>query len=270
MRRAPALESYVADPFGAFYAGPGVLHFFVRPDLAGTLFWGCPDKVAVDELTRAIETELPERSPLHDAYVDTRRLTGIDPAAFEVLASYLGPRAVAFASNVRRQAIVRPEGVIGALVAGFYDVTPSATPEKTAVVTTPAAAMEWLRREDSTGLLTEIDDAELHASAGAPVVRALRAHLAREPRTPRLDRVAAALGLGPSELRRELDGVGTTLRAEVNAARMTAARALLTTSERKLSVIALELGFRSLSHFSSAFKKAVGVSPTEWRVRHRR
>ncbi|MFO0619280.1 MAG: AraC family transcriptional regulator [Polyangiaceae bacterium] len=270
MRRERSLDAYVARPFGAFFAGAGFLHFFQRDDLCGLVLWGCPDAAAIRELTRALEVELPGRSPRHDAFVDTRRLTGVDPAAFEVLSSYVGPLAATFASNVARQAIVRPDGVVGALVAGFYDVTPSATPEATRVFIDPIAALDWLGREDPAALLAEIDAAQALGSSGSTLVRALRDRVAAHPREVGLASAAKALGVSSRALQSELRASGTTFRREVHATRMDAARELLLTSERKLSVIALELGFASLQRFSTVFRKETGHSPTAWRTLHRR
>lgn len=48
--------------------------------------------------------------------------------------------------------------------------------------------------------------------------------------------------------------------------RLTEARYLIETKNKKPSVIYLDLGFESLSHFSHAFKKKFGKAPTEWSV----
>ena len=48
--------------------------------------------------------------------------------------------------------------------------------------------------------------------------------------------------------------------------RLTEARYLIESKNRKPSAIYLDLGFESLSHFSHAFKKKFGKAPTEWSV----
>ena len=48
--------------------------------------------------------------------------------------------------------------------------------------------------------------------------------------------------------------------------RLTEARYLIETKNKKPSGIYLELGFESLSHFSRSFKKKFGKTPTEWSV----
>ena len=47
--------------------------------------------------------------------------------------------------------------------------------------------------------------------------------------------------------------------------RMARAQALLTGSSRSIAEIALACGFSSQSHFATAFREAVGVSPGRWR-----
>ena len=48
--------------------------------------------------------------------------------------------------------------------------------------------------------------------------------------------------------------------------RLTEARHLIESKNRKPSAIYLDLGFESLSHFSHSFKKKFGKNPTEWPV----
>lgn len=48
--------------------------------------------------------------------------------------------------------------------------------------------------------------------------------------------------------------------------RLTEARHLIETKNKRPSAIYLDLGFESLSHFSHSFKKKFGKAPTEWSV----
>ena len=45
--------------------------------------------------------------------------------------------------------------------------------------------------------------------------------------------------------------------------RLSEARRLMTTDNRKASDVYLEVGFKSLSHFSTAFKREFGIAPSE-------
>jgi AraC-like DNA-binding protein len=268
MTPAAGVEAYVADPVGHFCSGRTFVHFFLDRRLCGLLLWGTPDADDVRAMTGAIGCELPGRSPPHSSIVDARRLDGIDRAAFDLLAGYIGPRGTEFGKNVDRHALVRPGGVPGAVVAGFYDVAPNAHPDRTRVFTDPAAALAWLGRRDAAAVLAEIE-ALLAAASGTPaLVRALRDHLGSRPRAT-LAQAAAALGVSARSLQDRLKRAGSSFRAELHAARVRAAQRLLAETEQKLTAIAVEVGFASLQHFSTRFRKATGMTPSAWRARAR-
>jgi len=270
MRREERIDDYLAHPFGAFFAGETFLHFFAEESLCGTVFWGRPDAAAIQSLVRAIEVESPSKTPRHRAFVDATRLTGIDPEAFRTLAEFVGPRAAEFGSNVIKQAIARPQGVLGAIVSGFYDVTPAVNLENSRLFTSPLEALAWLEVRGADDLLASLDEARACAS-GTPVeVRALHELVIANPRSVSIASVANALGLSPRVLQDRLRAHGTTYRNEVNAARVRAAQELLRSSDTKVSAIALEVGCASLQHFSTLFRKQTGQSPSEWRALYRR
>ena len=58
--------------------------------------------------------------------------------------------------------------------------------------------------------------------------------------------------------------------ASERARRIQESRFLLTETDHTLSQIARILGFSSLSYFSQSFRRLEGVSPMEYRRRHRR
>lgn len=58
---------------------------------------------------------------------------------------------------------------------------------------------------------------------------------------------------------------GMTVGAYINSARIARAKYLLRTSERSVSAISDASGFNELSVFSKAFKKEVGMTPTEYK-----
>lgn len=269
VERVGSVDEYVAHPFGRYWAGRACLHFFYDRALCGTVVWGRPEADDVAALTGAIAAELPERSPRHSAFVDATRLTSVDPSAFGELSSYVGARAALFASNILRQAILRPPGVIGALVTGFYDVTPSATPERTRVCDSTTEAFAWLARTDEGAVLDAVATAHAEASGAPSHVQALHAFVRAHPRHVSLAEAARALTLSPRALEASLRRSGTTYRREVNVARVEAAKALLAGSDTKLSVIALEVGCASLQHFSSLFRRLTGVAPSEFRAARR-
>jgi AraC-like DNA-binding protein len=80
---------------------------------------------------------------------------------------------------------------------------------------------------------------------------------------------AAALGVSARSLQDRLQRSGSSFRVELHAARVLAAKALLAETPQKLTAIALEVGYSSLQHFSTRFRKATGLTPSEWRARAR-
>jgi AraC-like DNA-binding protein len=265
VRRATSIDEYLSAPAGRYVAGRTFVHFFASPELCGLLLWGRPNEEDVRAMTRALDSELPERAPLHSSVVDARRIEDVDAAAFEALVEYFRPRTVRFGDNIVRHALVRPSGVLGAVVAGFWGVVPATHPERTRVFTEMPEALGWVGAGD--GLLAELE--ELHAAAsGTPrPVQALRDHLATSPRRPTLAEVARRLSVSPRTFQEQLRAAGTTFRDELNVARVRAAEALLLTTDRSLTAIALEVGCASLQHFSTLFRKVTGESPSAWRAR---
>jgi AraC-like DNA-binding protein len=261
-------DEYVSAPFGCYYAGAGFLHFFYEPTLCGTVFWGRPDSADVEAFSYVVNAELPEHSPPHQALVDTRRLTSIDEKAFAQLSAVLGERAEAYGVNVLQQAMVRPEGVIGALVAGFYDVTPAVNRERSRMFVDMDEALAWLGRH--AAVKAEIDAAQAAACGLPTTARSLRDWVRRRPEKLTLEVAARALGLSPRSLQAELSREGSNFRRELNLARIEVAKELLAGSDTKLGAIALEVGCGSLPHFSALFRKLAGCSPSEYRQRHRR
>ena len=54
----------------------------------------------------------------------------------------------------------------------------------------------------------------------------------------------------------------------LTALRLEKAKELLTTTNMKLSDIALEIGYNEPNYFSHVFRKSVGMTPKEYRNRH--
>ena len=61
---------------------------------------------------------------------------------------------------------------------------------------------------------------------------------------------------------------GTTPMAYVRNARISQAKNLLLHSDMNITQISLAVGFQSIHHFSSAFKKIVGVSPAVFKEKN--
>lgn len=269
VRPAGSVAEYQADPAGRYLAGRSFFHFFARPDLCGLVLWGRPDVDDVQVITGALEAETPEHSGVHSSIVDARRLVDVDSAGFELLVDYFRRRSAVIAPNVEQHAMVRPAGVVGAIVAGFWNVAPSIYPDRTRIFAQILEALSWLGCPDGPALLDEIDCLHSAISGTPRAVQALRDHAATHPRTS-LAQAARIAGISARSLQDQLKSAGTTFRRELNAARVRAAQVMMATSDSKLTSIAAEVGCASVQHFSTLFRKQTGVAPSAWRALHRR
>jgi AraC family transcriptional regulator len=82
-----------------------------------------------------------------------------------------------------------------------------------------------------------------------------------------LSDVASAVAASPFHLSRSFRArYGTTLFAQRERLRIAAALRQLTKTKSDLAELALNLGYNSHSHFSAAFARAVGCTPSAWRA----
>jgi AraC-like DNA-binding protein len=83
-----------------------------------------------------------------------------------------------------------------------------------------------------------------------------------------LPALAAELGVGYSNLRHSfMARMGISLRQHYLNTRIQKAQDLLVNTSKTVKEVAEILGFESASHFSKQFKKRIGVSPNDWRVK---
>lgn len=82
-----------------------------------------------------------------------------------------------------------------------------------------------------------------------------------------LDSLAQRLGVSPFHLCRVFRAqTGRTLHGQLTLLRLRAALEAVARAGADLSQVALEHGFSSHSHFSAAFRREHGVTPSEWRA----
>jgi AraC-like DNA-binding protein len=271
--RATTPEAMALDPAGHYLAGESYAHFCAAPHFWGVLLWGRPGGDDIATLGRALLLELGPSAAPHVSLVDARRIAGVDASAFAALQGYVERNRPALGDRVTHLAIVRPKGMEGAVVAGFFEVLKPPYPVE--VFATPAQALAWL--DDACAAAPPPSSFEealeaIHrgASATPTVVTQLRALLSE-----RLDGIALAdaarhMGVSDRTLQRRLGAVGTTFQDELMLARMRAAERLLLDTDAPLTTIALDVGCASLQHFSATFRKHAGMSPSAWRKKRQR
>jgi len=269
MELAPSREVYARAPEGRAWRGPSWLSFCARvkaPGLWGFAVWG---HVAGDDATDLVDTirlELEPRVPPHRSLIDARRLTAVEPQSFEVFARYVQDHHALLGARVQALAIVRPPGLEGAVVAGFFQVLPP--PYPVTVVDTVDAGLVALGEDPAhhtelAAFLDGCDDGDHDA-----VIDRLRALCLRTPRLE-LDDAARALGVSVRTLQRRLQDQDTRFIDVVASARLAVARARIEDTDAPLTAIALDAGFASLQHLGQAIKKATGLSPSGLRRRRR-
>jgi AraC-like DNA-binding protein len=261
------LEAYLSQPVGQYLWGATFVVWWSSPNLNGIMFWGRPEEEHVRQITSALDGELKNGVQSHASLIDVRRVSAVDLGAFTTLMQYVRSRRAPFAKVVRRQALLRPDGLAGAAVAGFYSVLSPTYPVK--VFTDPMAALRWLHVEEEIGILDELEQIYAMATGGSAFVAAIRAHLEQAPGAMTLKDTAKAFGLSPRNLQRKLSEVHTTFQQEQNAARLRLAKTLLLETNYDVKRIAIEVGCASLQNFSALFHKSTGESPSQWRSHQR-
>ena len=82
--------------------------------------------------------------------------------------------------------------------------------------------------------------------------------------------ISQAVGLHPNYAMNLFKRVfSTTMTDYVGQHRISHAQRLLATTNQKILSVALSSGFGSISRFNSAFRKACGISPRQYRQGHR-
>jgi AraC-like DNA-binding protein len=258
------LDAYLERPIGTCLCGPSYAIWWRDPTLKCIVFWGRPDEDDISRITRALDAELERIVTPHASFVDTRRVRAVDLGAFTTLSQYLFRRREPFTRFVARQALVRPEGLAGAAVAGFYAVLAPAYP--VGVFTETAEALQWLGVVDAAHVARQLEEIYAMVTASSTVLVALRAHLDRRLGTTTVAEAASALGMSARQLQRKLHEAHTSFQQEDAAARIRAAQTLLLETNYEVKRIAIEVGCASLQHFCMLFRKEVGETPSQWRA----
>lgn len=244
--------------------GADWVHFCARPTLWGVLLWGRPGRDEVQALTRSLVKELEPPAIAHASLVDAHRIEGVDAGAFEALMGYVQAHRAGLASHVERLAIVRPAGMEGAVVAGFFEVLPK--PYPVALFEDVTEALTWLEVDGARQVEAELEALYAELAQTAPIVIALRGVL---DDYPPIGDAAKRLGMSERTLQRRLKEAETSYLEELNAARIRAAQGMLLDTDAPITTIALDVGCSSPQHFSALFRRLVGETPSQFRSRGR-
>ncbi len=267
MEAAGAIEPFLRDPVGRYVVGR---HFFIwcrALDFTGSVLWGRPEERDTTEIA-AIWGELHPRMQGFDVVTDGSRIESIDGAAFDVMIRYLRDKLPTYARTVRRQAIVHPPGLPGAAIAGLLPTI--GLYYQWRIFAEPSAGFDWLERDDGAATCAEVTALAERTTGVSPWRRTLGDLLRETPAEVTLAAAARRLGRSERSLQRDLQQAGSTFRAELEAARVELARALLVDTDLKIDSVARKVGCASATHFATLFRKVAGETPSAYRERHRR
>lgn len=225
----------------------------------GFAMWGVPSEAEVDRLMAVLDVEITDAVDPHVSLVDFSRLQSIPVHGFGAIGRWLDTHHAVIGKYVKRQALVRPEGIAGSIVAGFYALREKHYPVE--VFTHVEDAVEWLDRLDTIWLPAFLED----SCGELKEVAAIRAAVAKNPLETTIESVAKDLLTTERTLQRKLSSAGTSFRDELTYARIERAKDLLLTTSDPIGTIALNVGFASQSHFNKAFQQRTGLLPSDFR-----
>ena len=264
---APTHASYVANPRGHIVAADNVAIFsFGEPPQAveGLSLWGSPSNSDVDviDLTLRAESDAPSRP--RGWLVDLRRLDCIDLRVFSKLSSVLAPRCRLSRLRADRHAVLRSDGAAGVLAVELVAALSHGCPVRSFV--DAREALGWIGVNEPS-LVDQLERVYGCAHAQEGLLAALRKVLESSTAIA-VGEAARRIGVSQRTLQRRLRELGTGFQRELDVARFEAAKRLMRATRRPLKCIAVEAGYVSPQHFSSAFHRHTGMSPRRWRATH--
>ena len=256
LREAESLAEYAANPAGLYVRGQCFLSLCQSDSLYGGYLWGRPNAEQTRRFIEVLRVEMRPQAVRHHAFMDLTGLTWVDSDAFVLMREFLKevePRQVEITA---REAVVRPSGVAGAVVAGFFALQPPPYPSKTFADATEAA--RWLEVEPAVH--REWERLRESVNGVAPELARVREVLATHYREADVAFVAECLNWSARTLQRRLKAWRTGFQQELDAARLEQAKARLSGTDDKLAAVAAEIGFSSAQHFSEWFRAQTGVT----------
>jgi AraC-like DNA-binding protein len=242
----------------ASYVGENVLFWNTSDGLGGIAVWGRPPRREIEQFVTLAESILDGGALApRTIFADLQELEAVDTDSFELVRDHIqrvGPR---LAELGVREAVLRPRGLVGAVVAGFYAASPWLSSHR--VFETAADAEVWLERPDLREHLEQVKALRATQLRARSPLYTLRSLLEREPATT-IEDAAQRLGMSTRSLQRHLRMTSSSYRGELRDARLRRARALLDEGT-KVAAVAAEIGFASSQHFATWFKRHTGESP---------
>lgn len=259
-----SLDEFLAQPVGRYFAGESYIGWTSSPTFSGGAAWGRPTLEEVASMVRGHDWhESAGHQPPIDVLIDAGDLEHISLECFAAYVKAIVPRVPFYARFIRRQALVVPRGMVGAIVAGFYPMVGKLVP-KYRLFDHPDEAFGWLGQSDAQPVVA----AAIASCRDTPLLSQLRRALMQSHCLLDLETAATRLGVSERTLQRALIEAHTTFRGEKQQVRLQLALTLLEQHpDLKLDAIADRLGLASTSHFCIWFRNRTGSTPSQWRDR---
>lgn len=267
MRRARDLDQFLTEPRGAFLEG-AAFAFYNLGTVCGWRVWGRPGKDDAHALVQCIATAYAPGAPRYFSLVDLRGLEAVDGAGFDVLLAYVASIRTRMKTQLVRQAVVRPAGILGAMSAGFYQLLQPQ--HRVRVFDDLGPAAKWLRATDAEAVAALVAAYAAERPVADTLSRPLQAWLASQLLNPTPAAAARALAVSLRTMQRRLKAESTSFHAQVRSARVAAAQRLLADPALKLAAIAQDAGFPSSQQLATTFRAVTGMTPSEFRAVARR
>jgi AraC-like DNA-binding protein len=266
LRPAASFRELLADPLGRYAFEERFGGWALHRELVGFVAWGRPQPSDVDLIFQALDLPHAQSIALpFDVVFDVRGIDGVEAGTFEHLLAGTKQRVEAFAARIRRQAIVRPRGLLGAAAEGFARVL--GPRHRWEVFEALPQALAWLEVKDAAVQAEALDELIAVASSGSPLIARLRSWLSAQGGKNQLAEAARGLNVSVRSLQRGLRESGTSFRKECDGARLAQAKQLLAESDLKVEAIAFKVGCASLPSFDAFFRRTTGVSPSAYRAK---
>lgn len=262
------VEDFVSAPLGRCVLGPTYLVWCAAPDLHGAIIWSALDESSLRELVAIGRYEShPALAPRRRVLVDCQAVAYVDADAMIQFAGLARDRVAPWAETIERQAVIVPAGLPGILIGGALPSVGASHPMRfTQQAEAALAYIDHPAARAAHEAATRIADAQ---RGRALLISRLHAHLGRDPSSPTLESVAAALGMSERTLQRELARLGTSFSEELRRVRISVAESLLLHSDLKIDAIAVRVGFGNASRMSATLRRELNVTASGLRARVR-
>jgi AraC-like DNA-binding protein len=251
---APTMRALVRRRFVCSSPGHGVY---------GLIAWGDLDLDDTRDLLEVLDTagRFPQVRRQLVILRDVRWVSA--PSMLTFMRTF--ERDNAYFATLSKEAVVRPDGIVGLMAEGFYAMVPRRYEGR--VFRSLNDAVDWLGVEAVTVApwLDAVLDLVAEQKLGEQRLGELRVRLIELGATANIDECARALGLSRRSLQRLVSSAGTTFARERSRALIGRAREILLEEEVDVKAIAARLGYRSAPRFVEAFRAETGSPPGEWR-----